>query len=240
MPFPTMGHTLTVPKVTQNTTVGARGTEKTEPPTQAYTTGSDTYTAAWFAGGVDVALEVIWQSDPAIWGLIVQDILGQYAVATDAAFTLAAETAATPVGSTLDIASYGALIADLVTAGETIRAATGMFGNLVSATTDDYIAILSLVDSDNRRLFATNGGTNADGSASLDARVIQVGGITIAHNPRAAETMQFNAKALRVAEKPPVTLMTDNVALLGKDLGVIGAIITLPLYPAGILVHSAA
>jgi len=240
MAFPSMGHTLTVPKRTQSTTVGARGTEKTEVPSQAYTSSSDVFQAAWYAGAVDVALEVIWQSDPAIWSLIVQDMLEQYAVATDSAFTLAAETAATPTGSALDTSGYAALIADLIDAGEAIRAATGMFGDVLSATTDTYKAILGLVDGDNRRIFATTGSSNADGSAALTARTINVGGILIAHNPRAAEDMQFNTKALRVAEKPPVTLQTDNVALMGRDIGILGAIITLPLYPAGILVHSAA
>lgn len=239
MAFPSVGHTLTVPKRTQSTTVAARGAEKSEIPSRAYTSGSDTYTADWYAGGVDIALEVIWQSDPAILTLVVQDILEQYAVVTDQAVTLAAETAATPTGAALDTSSYGALVADLIEAGETIRAATGQFGDLVSLTTASWQAVLGLVDADGRRVLANIGATNADGSAGLTAGAVNIGGINLFHNPRAAEDLVFNQKSFRVAEKPPVTLQSDNVALMGRDLGVLGALIELPLYPAGLLVFSA-
>ena len=239
MPFPATGHTLTVPKVVQNSTVGPRGTEKTNPPTRAYQTGSDTFTAAWYAGGVDVALEVIWQSDPAILSLVVQDMLSQYGKYTNLKATQDMETASAPAGAALDTATYGGLISDLIGNGEAIRAETGVFGNKLSATTASYTAILGLVDSDNRRIFATNGASNADGSARLDAQVINIGGVDVFHNPAATEDVQFNSKAFRIAEKPPMTIQQDNVALLGRDLGVLGAIISLPLYPAGIVGYSA-
>ena len=240
MAFPMTGHTLTVPKVLTNSLVGARGTEKTEVPSQAYTTGEDSWSASWYAGAVDVALELIWQSDPAVLSLVVEDMLGQYAKVTNEAATLACETAGQPTGAALDTSGYAALIADLISNGETIRANTGEFGDKLSATTASYQAILGLVDGDNRRLFATNGSMNADGSAALNARVINIGGIDVFHNPAAAEDCQFNSKAFRIAEKPPVTIQQDNVALMGRDLGVLGAIINLPLYPAGIRTYAAA
>jgi HK97 family phage prohead protease len=240
MAFPSSGHTLTVPKVLTNTTVGARGTEKTNPPSSAYTSGSDTYTAQWVAGGVDIAMELIFQSDPAILSLVVQDMLAQYGKYTNQKATQDLEAASAPAGAALDTATYKGLIADLIENGEGIRAATGMFGNKLSATTASYVAILGLVDGDNRRIFATNGGSNADGSARLDAQAINIGGIDVFHNPAAAEDVQFNSKAFRIAEKPPMTIQQDNVALLGRDLGVLGAIISLPLYPAGIVGYSAA
>jgi HK97 family phage prohead protease len=239
MAFPSTGHTLTVPKVLTSTTVGARGTEKTNPPTSAYTTGSDTFQAQWVAGGVDVAMELIFQSDPAILSLVVQDMLSQYGKYTNVKATQDMEAASAPAGAALDTATYGGLIADLIQNGEAIRAETGVFGNKLSATTASYVAILGLVDSDNRRIFATNGASNADGSARLDAQVINIGGVDVFHNPAATEDVQFNSKAFRIAEKPPMTIQQDNVALLGRDLGVLGAIISLPLYPAGIIGYSA-
>jgi len=239
--FPATGHSLTVPSVAVHTTVAARGAEKTEIPSQALTTGSTTYQAAWYAGGVDVALEVIWQSDPSVWEIVVRDLLAQYAAATDQAATLAAETAGAPHGAALDLGSYAGFIADVIGVGEQIRAATGFFGDRLSLTTASYQTLLGLVDSDNRRLFATQGSTNADGSAALTANAINVGGVVAYHNPRAAEDMQYSEGTLRIAEKPPATLSTDNVALMGRDVGVLGAIITVPVYGGdGIVVYSAA
>ena len=237
MGFPSSGHSLSVPNIASHTLVAARGAEKSQIPSAALTTDSETYNAAWFAGGVDVSLEVIWQSDPSVWSLVVEDLMAQYAIATDSAVTTAAEAAAT-AESALDTTSYAALVADLIAGSETIRAATGAPGDQVAATTGTWKSILGMVADDGRRLFATTGATNADGSAALTAQSVNIGGIQVAHNPRASVDLHFNTKALRFAEKPPVTLTSDNVALMGRDVGVLGAIIALPLYPAGILKYA--
>ena len=240
MGFPATGHTLTIPKITQHTTVAARGTEKTEIPSQALTTGSTTYTAEWAAGGADVSLEVIWQSDPSIWGLVVEDLLAQYAAHSDQALTLALETAATATGAVLDFTDYGTFVGQVIAEAETIRAATGAPGNMLSLTTASWQSLVGLVDADGRRILSTSGATNADGSAGLTSTQVDVGGITCFHNPRAAEDLQYNTKSARSAEKPPVTITSDNVALAGRDVGVLGAYIVLPVYLAGLRLFSAA
>ena len=68
---------------------------------------------------------------------------------------------------------------------------------------------------------------------------MNVGGVQCFHNPRAAEDLKYNEKSARKAEKPPVTLTSDNVALMGRDIGVIGAMIPLPVYATGLYVYSA-
>ena len=238
MGFPATGYTLTVPKVTQETLVGARGAEKSEAPSRALTTSSDTFTAEWAAGAVDVAMELIAQSDPSVVSLVTQSLLDQYAVHSEGVHVTNATAAGTATGAALDTSSYATLIGDLIDGSATIRAATGAPGDMVAANTTDWRAILGLVDGDNRRVFATNGGTNADGSASLTAEMINIGGINVFHAWSAATTLQFNQIALRVAEKPPMQISLDNVALMGRDFGILGAILTLPLYPAGILKYS--
>jgi len=237
--FPTSGYTLTIPKVLQHSSVALRGTEKTEIPSQAVTTGSDTYTAQWFAGGVDVALELIWQSDPAIYSIVVDSILGQYAAETDLGLTVDVELSATVSGTgALDFTDWGTVSAQIIAAAEKIRAATGEWGDKLSLTTASWQSLIGLTDADGRRIFAPNGPTNADGAARLLSRSIDVGGVSVIHNPRATEDVQTNTKAARVGEKPPVMLQSDNVALMGRDLGVLGATLFVPAYPAGILKHS--
>jgi hypothetical protein len=237
--FPSSGYTLTFPKVLTGTTVGPRGTEKTNPPSGALTTGSDTYTAAWYAGAVDVALELVLQSDPSVAALVVEDLLVRYAIATDQAVGTALNTAATATGAALSFATYGAFVAAIMDTAEAIRGATGVPGDLLQLKTASWKSLMSLVDSQGRRILSTIGATNADGSAGLTASQVDVGGITVFHNPRATQDIQFNSKSARVAERPPVQLSSDNTALLGRDFGVLGAIIFLPLFPTGIKRHAA-
>ena len=237
--FPSVGYSLTFPRIQQRTTVAARGTEKTEVASQAFQTTETTYTAAWFAGAVDVAVELIMQSDPAILSLVSQDLLAQYAVATEEAFVASVEGTGTAHGAVLDTATYAGLIADLVGVSETIRQATGSPGDMVAAITADWQAILGLMDGDGRRVLAGGGATNSDGSANLIAQSVNVGGITVFHSPYSTESVQFNDTSLRKAEKPPVQLATDNVALMGRDLGVLGATMALPIYTGGIIRYAA-
>jgi hypothetical protein len=202
------------------------------------TTTAGTFTAAWLAGGVDVALELIAQSDPAILSLIVDDLLGEYAGVSDTTVSAAAETAGTASGAALDTSSYAALVSDLITASNTVKSATGRPGDKVAVTDASWVAILGLVDGDGRRVFAGSP-SNADGQALLTATSVNVGGITVFHSPQSLVDFAFNDKSLRVAEKAPMVVQADNPALMGRDVGVLGAVITLPIIPAGIVKFSA-
>lgn len=237
--FPVSGMTKDYPRVTQNTLVGARGAEKSEVPSRALTTATDQFTAAWFAGAVDVAIELIEQSDPSVVNLVVSDMLSQYAIATETAHTGAAETAGTAHGAGLDTSSYGAFIADVIGNGTDIEAATGKFGDQLAVVQADWIAILGLLDGDNRRVFATQGSTNADGSASLSATSINVGGVNVFYSPRSTVSMQFNDVALLAGEKAPQQLTSVNVALAGRDYGVLGGLLSVPRIAAGIIKYAA-
>ena len=100
---------------------------------------------------------------------------------------------------------------------------------------------ITLVDAGDRRLFATQGSQNADGSAGLLARSIDVGGVSCFHSPRSVEDMQFAAANYLVGEKAPLQVSGDNVALMGRDLGILGAVLQVPTYGAdGLHVFSAA
>ena len=238
--FPTVGTSLTVPKITGHTLVGPRGGEKTEIPSRTFTTGSDTFSVKFFAGGADIALEVIWQSDPAIYPLVVESILGQYAVATDEALTADVEDEAVATGAALDLTDYGTFISDVMGQAEAIRAATGEWGDQLALTTASWQAVLGLLDGDGRRALAPVGATNADGSAAILSRGFNLGGVQVMHNPRLSVDIQFNTKSARVGEKPPVTLTQDTVALMGRDIGVLGGYIFAPMYADGLVKYAVA
>ena len=233
IPFPSAGYTITIPKVLVHTLVGPRGAQKSEIPSRALTTGADTYTATWYAGGVDVALELIWQSDPGVWQIIAQDLLWSYADTTDKAFTLAVENAGQPTGATIVWTNWGTVVSSVLPQAENIRLATGQPGDRLSLTTASWGKLIGLVDTQGRRILAPSGQMNADGSAALLDRSVNLGGILAFHNPRALEDVLFNAVSVRVSEKPPVTITADNVPQAGRDIGVIGAMLDV-LLPAGI------
>lgn len=240
LPWPTAGYGLTFPRRTQTTLVGPRGAEKSEIPTRAVQVEQSTFPMEWFAGGVDVALELIWQSNPAALTVVVEDLLEQYAGATETAAVNNAEANGASVGTPLPTDDYATFIAALVAQSATIKQRTGIPGNLLALPTDDWAAVLGLVDSDNRRVLATNGASNADGSALLTAEAVNIGGVVCFHSHLSTVPVQYNSKAFRVAERPPATVSVDNPALMGRDIGVIGGMIPAALYTEGVQVYTAA
>lgn len=239
--FPDHGYNIVFPNTTQRTSVAIRGaeSEKGEAASQAYTADQVTFAMNWFAGAVDVSMELISQAtNPAVMGIIVQDLLDQYAIATEAQFVTAAEAAATHSGALLDFTDYGTFIGDLIAQSTLIRAATGRPGDMIALTTASWQLALGLLDGDNRRVFATRGSVNADGSALLTSEAVDVGGILCFHSPASVADTQFNTKALRNSEKAPSQVSTTNVALMGQDVGVIGATIDIPLYPTGVYIYA--
>jgi HK97 family phage prohead protease/HK97 family phage major capsid protein len=234
--FPSAGYSLTIPKVLVHTLVGPRGAEKTTIPSRALTTGSDTFTATWYAGGVDIALELISQSDPSIYTIAVDDLLGQYAAVTDNAATLWLETVGTATGAVLDFTNYGTFVAAVMTQAEAIRAATGEPGDKLQLKSASWAKLIGMVDTTGRRIISS--GDYSDGSANLLSSSVNVGGIDVFVNPRATNDVQFNTYAARIAEKPPLQVTSDNVNLMGRDVGILGALIPLPFVAAGIKRYS--
>ena len=94
------------------------------------------------------------------------------------------------------------------------------------------------VDTTDRRQFATIGSTNADGSASLDSVTMIVGGLEFFESPESAVDLAYNDVSLKKAELAPMTLAADNVALIGRDVGILGNIMCIDRVPAGILAFS--
>jgi hypothetical protein len=224
--------------VTQSTLV-APHTEKQAAASRALTTSVAEFSIVWLSGAVDIALELQAQSDPSVIALVLDDLLGQYAIASETSHVGRAEAAAAAHGAGLDTSSYGALIADIIEVGTTIQEETGKFGDQLAVTKTDWIAILGLLDGDGRRVLATQGGTNADGSAGLTAQTVNIGGVDVFYSPRSTASMQFNDVALLVGEQAPMTVDALNVELMGRDLGVLGGILSVERVAAGIVKYAA-
>jgi hypothetical protein len=230
--FPDSGYGLVFPRRTQSTVVAKRSGEKTEIPSRELTITQATYAMEWFAGGVDVSLELISQSSPSVLEVIATDLQAQYAIVTEDEFVSDVEASATASGDALDTATWPAFVADVVSASAAIRTATGAPGDRLALTTASWQALVGLLNPSQPSI---SFGAGPD----FVAESVNVGGIAAFHSPYSTVDVQFNTTALRKAEKPPLTVTSTNVALMGRDIGILGATIFLPLYPAGILKHAA-
>ena len=222
-PFPSSGNNLVLPRVTQSTSVAKRAAEKGAANSQALQAVAQTYPIQWFDGAVDVALELIAQSDPAVLGVIATDMLTQYAKAVEADATALLTAAATATGAVLDTATYAALVADLITTSDLIEDAVGAPGDICGVNPAQWIAILSLMDGGDRRQFSIINPSNADGTGTLTTRGIDIGGIFVYRAPDAVSAVQYNQTSYKAGEKSPVQVQALNVELMGRDVGILGA-----------------
>ena len=202
---------------------------KTEVATRELIVASVTFPMEWFAGAVDVSLELISQSDPSVRrGGRRRSLIDQYAVVTEAEFAADAIAAATAGGAVLPTATWAAFSAALIGESAEIRAATGVPGDRLGLTTASWMAVVGLLNpsqpSDPASVPAPTSPRRASAWAGSPCSML----------PPSASDVLFNQKSLRKAEKPPETVTATNVALMGRDIGILGATIALPLYPTGI------
>jgi hypothetical protein len=230
--FPTTGYGLAFPRRTQSTLVAKRTAEKSEVASRELTVASASYNMEWFAGGVDVSLELILQSDMSVLEVIAADLLDQYAQVTETEFAADTVAAATAEGAALPTGTWGAMVSKVVETSAQIRAATGAAGDRLALKTATWQAVLGLT---NPSAPAVSPGVGP----ALTSESLNIGGVIAFHAPEATADVQFNEIALRKAERPPATVTADNPALMGRDIGILGATIFLPLYPAGIVKYTA-
>ena len=238
-PFPQSGIVSTYPRITQRALVDAGDGEKTEAPSQDVQSDTVNFTGVWYKGALDISYELIRTSTPGAVEVAVESMLTQAAIHSEQVFVAAVEADATASGAAIDFTSYATFVASVRPQVAAIRKATGVNTPKLALTEDSFTDLLSLVDSDGRRILSANAPSNADGTSLLTDQRVNVAGIVCFESPESTVDVLFNTKALRKAELPPVQLASDNVALMGRDVGLLGNIITELVYPAGIVAFTA-
>ncbi len=226
--FPSSGYGIAFPKVTTHTQVAKRTAEKVEAATRELIVSSVTFPMEWFAGAVDISLELLSQSDPSVREVVAGDLIDQYATVTEAEFAVDTIAAATAGGAVLPTATWAAFAAAVIGESAEIRAATGAPGDRLGLTTASWMAVIALLNPSAPAVLPSAG------APDFTAESFNVNGISVFHAPALASDVLFNQKSLRKAERPPEQVSSTNVALMGQDVGIIGATIALPLYPTGI------
>jgi Escherichia/Staphylococcus phage prohead protease len=235
IPFPETGIVHRLPTKTQHSQVTANPVEKAPPASRAITTDVSDFTGEWYKGYLDISYELIRTSSPGAVQVAVDDMLEQAAYVSEELFVAAVEDAATPSGAALDFTDVGTLGAGVRGVVRLLRAAAGRAMPKFALTPDSFDALVTMVDGDGRRLFATIGPSNADGSVNLVADAVSAFGVLFFDSPLSTVDVAFNDNSLKVSELAPMTLSADNVPLIGRDVGILGNIMAVPRVPAGVL-----
>lgn len=239
-PMPRSGHAK-IPVVTQHTEVAARAGQKLPANSRKMIVTTAAFDAAWVDGAVDIALELILSSELPVVEMVWNDLLGQYAIATEASAVANVEaggiTGVVYTGTALATNTYAAFITAVATQAIEVQEGSAMPATILAVTKAQWIAILAMVDGEGRRIFATVGPSNADGSAAINATsVVLPGGIEVFYVPGLTQAFITNSESLRVSDGGPQRVEAVNVELMGRDLGLLGRTMFVPRIPAGVVV----
>src|SRR5690606_5786927 len=144
--------------------------------TRGMIVGASPFTAKWFDGAVDVAMELIEQtSNPNMLELVWSDLLGQYAVATETYAVGVIDAAATAGGTAADYADPAALAGLVATANLAVKAATNAPATYLLIPTADWADFASMAYADGTPVFPSVGASNRLGTGQLNSLELNYG-----------------------------------------------------------------
>jgi hypothetical protein len=243
-PMPRSGYAR-IPIVTQHTLVGPRTAGQKSPAnSRKLIVQQASFEAEWYDGAVDVALELVAMAEPPIVQMVWDDLLAQYAIATEAGLLAVIEDGQgfTFTGTTLPTTDYPAFAAAVATQARVVRKNSGAPATRLAVTEADWPKLIAFVDANDRRIGSTRGPSNADFSADFTAESFELpGGITVfPGGDGLTKAVLYNTESLKVADGGPERVQALNVELMGQDLGVLGRVMIVPRIPAGVVVFGTA
>jgi HK97 family phage major capsid protein len=224
--LPPVGMKIQRPHISQHTDV-SKHTEKGPVASQAFTLDLAELDLASYAGGVDVAWELVERSSPGALDVIFQDLVRVYARKSDAgawggvAAAIAGNTVAWDgTAGTLAKAMADAAVFVATTSEESVWPDTVWLG------TAAYGALAALVDAAGRPLFPFLNAMNAYGTADAAGSISTVMGLRPVIDTQIPPTTFTvgNSEEVEFYETPgaPVQLSVVDVGVAGYNVGVIG------------------
>lgn len=222
------------------TIVGEQATEKTDVTSVKVSLKKGNAPLKTFAGGSDVAWQLIARSAPSYQDAYLRILAAAYAIVTDAQFVgdlvgVANTTAQAPI--VLDITAAGTT-ADQVreaffTASARVDIATGAPANAALAGTK----VFTKLGGKPGLVPAPYGTQNVSGTADAGSLRVEVSGITVHHCPTMADdvTILGNDQAARWHGSGAMFASADDVLKLGTDTVVWGMGATGIYTPAGVV-----
>lgn len=163
--MPAAGSTFLRPKVVNHSGVAVQSSELGTLETQDFDLTNVTVTKKTFAGKLLLSEQVIDWSTPSMLEASVQDLAGQYALATEAYVVDQMADAITNTQEVIvtDFTDSEEVIADLYTAAASIAATGNYFPNALVMAPTMWAKLGSLVDGDGRPLFPQTAPSNGIG-----------------------------------------------------------------------------
>ena len=232
-PMPGSGKTFQRPQITQFTDVAKQATEKTEITSRKMTVGSITLTKDTYGGYVDISVQAVDWTDPAILTLVLTDLADQYAIETEAAASalLAAITQTSVLVAAPTAAQVAAFIAD---ASAKVYAGSKRLPDRIWASVDMWAKLLGLTATDGRPAFPGVGATNTAGNISdAGAFVGNIMGLPLVVGPAlpASTLIVGTSRYAESYEDVRGQVRQFEVALLGWLVGYYGYAVAAILVP---------
>jgi hypothetical protein len=220
------GKSFIRPTITQHTTSGTQ-TEGQAVSSQKMTIASNTVTRTTVAGGVFISQQDLDFTDPNALQAILNDLAGEYMIATDNIAADALVAAATASGSTWTVSQTNpaSLVSALYDAAREIQEDTNFTPTHIFASPDVWEKIGRQLDGDNRPVFGYNNspsllGVNTLGqSAELSYLQTNVMGLQlVVDNNFAANTLLVvRAAGFECYENVRGIMTKDDPELLGRN-----------------------
>jgi hypothetical protein len=236
MPNGGASKTFIRPTITTHTSVAAQSSELAAASATTMVIASNTITKTTLAGQVTLSIQDVDFTDPASLQIILNDLLGEYLIASDNVAADAITAGASASGSTWTFATAdpSTLIAALYDAATDILTATNFLPDHVFVSPNVWKLLGNQLDGDKRPVFPYTGaaglmGVNGMGVANITERsTFNPFGLTlVADNNFAANTMVVaRAQAIEFYEQVRGLMSVELPSTLGRNFSYAGYVST--------------
>lgn len=194
--------------------VAAQSAQKAEIASSPVDIKLGTEALVTYAGGADIAYQLILRGDPSILDIFAQIVLTAWGVVTDAAFVTELESGSvtSDIGA-LGSVTFASLVTNIITTSTAVQTATGMPAEFILASTTAFAKYADLIAASSTALVTS-------GAQNLGTLSLSIGGLPIIHVPSitAGKHIISNSLAAKWHEVGPFQATAEDVAKLGRNV----------------------
>lgn len=212
--------------------IGVQSAQKAEITSAAVNIKLGSEALLTYAGGTDIAYQLIQRGSPDILDAITRILLTAYGVVTDAAFVTELETGSVTkdYAEALSAVDFAELVGIIVDTSITVQTATGAPAAFALASSTAFAHFAKLIIAQSNQLVS-------DPDVNLRELQVSVGGLPIIHTPSvtAGKMIISNPLAAGWHEAGPFQASAEDVAKLGRNVAYWGMGAGARYIPAGIV-----